>query len=140
MSFQAFLQDNNNMILFVAALALLGFLLYTEFQVFRSRGSTLTPVLLTQSVNAGAKLIDLRRPDDFRDGHIAGARNIQPNDLKNHIAGLGEKDDPIVLYCYRGSFSAKAVRQLKKAGFTNVAHLSGGINVWLQENLPLNKA
>lgn len=137
MSFSDFFQQN--IIFFVAGIAIFAYVLFLEFKRLRNRGADLTPSQLTQRVNAGAQLIDLRRADDFREGHIAGARNIHIEDFANHIEQLGDKSSDIVLYCYSGGFSNRALGMLKKAGFTNAAHLSAGINAWQQENLPTTK-
>ena len=49
----------------------------------------------------------------------------------------GEK--PVIVYCDAGSTSAGAARQLRASGFNKVVTLSGGLNSWRQENLPLVK-
>lgn len=138
MSFSDFFQQN--IIFFVAALAIFAYLMFLELKRLKTRGADLTPSQLTQRVNAGAQLIDLRRADDFRAGHISGAKNIQMEDLDNHIDQLGDKTKPIVLYCYSGGFSGRGVGLLKKAGFTDVTHLSSGMNAWQQDNLPTTKS
>ncbi|MGY0398334.1 MAG: rhodanese-like domain-containing protein [Ostreibacterium sp.] len=134
MSFTDFFQQN--IIIFIAGFALLAYLLFIELRGLNTRGQTLTPTQLTQQVNAGAKLIDLRRPDDYRAGHIAGAKNIQSDEFTQHITSLGKKDKAIILYCYKGIGSKKALAELQKSGFTNVSHLAGGIETWKHENLP----
>lgn len=138
MSFSDFFQQN--IILFAAAIAILGFLSYLELSGLKTRGLNLTTSQLTQRVNAGAVLIDLRRPDEFREGHIPGARNIQMEELAQHADNIAKKDKPVVLYCYTGSFSKRGIGILKKAGYTDVTHLSSGISGWQRDNLPTVKA
>lgn len=134
MSFIDFFQQN--ILLFIAAGGIFIFLIIVEVRNRTSSKFTQSPVEFTQAINSGATLIDLRRSDDYRDGHIAGARHIAFEDLANHFDGLA-KDKPVALYCYSGGFSGKAVVQMQKAGFAQVTHLGGGIKAWETDNLPL---
>ncbi len=136
MTFSEFFQSN--IIFFIAGFAILTYLLYLEITGAKTRGLSLTPAEFTRRINDGAILIDLRKADDYRHGHIAGAKHIVMDDLSNHFDSF-KKDKPIALYCYSGSFSGKAITQMKKAGFTDVAHLAGGITAWKNENLPTTK-
>lgn len=138
MTFSEFFQQN--IIFFIAGAAVLAFLLMLEIRGLGTRGSTLTPTTLTQRVNAGATLIDLRQKADYAASHIAGAKSIPMNTLDAQLDKLGAKDQAITLYCYRGIDSGKAVAVLKKAGFTDVAHLQGGMAAWTRDSLPTNKA
>lgn len=137
MTFIDFFQSN--IIFFVAGFGILAYLLFLELRGAKTRGLNLTPTEFTRRINDGAILIDLRRADEFNAGHIAGAKHISMDDLSNHFSGL-PKDKPILLYCYSGSFSARAIGQMQKAGFTDVAHLGGGITAWQRDNLPTAKA
>ena len=42
-------------------------------------------------------------------------------------------DTPIVLYCYKGVRSMSALQELKKAGFSKLNNLEGGIDRWALE-------
>lgn len=137
MTFSAFIQEN--ILLFLIAGGVLGVLLGLEFRAFKTRGSGLSTAGLSQAVNAGATLVDLRRHDDFRAGHIAGAKNIPFEELDNHLNTLGGKDASLVLYCYSGSFSGKALAKLRKLGYSDVKQLKGGITAWNADDLPTTK-
>lgn len=137
MSFAEFFQSN--LILFVAAIGLFAYLMATEALGMTLKNLTLSTSVLTQKVNAGATLIDLRRAEDYAAGHITGAKNIPFDTLSDNIGALNKNSD-IVVYCYRGQSSARAVKQLQKAGFAQVMHLGGGLDTWSRENLPLVKA
>lgn len=136
MTFSDFFQQN--IIFFVAGIGIFAYLLFLEARDFGSRGQTLTPALLTQHVNKGAVLIDLRNAEHYKQGHITGAKNIPLQELKQQADSFN-KEQEIVLYCYRGAFSRSGMGTLKKAGFTQVSHLGGGMNSWQQENLPVVK-
>jgi rhodanese-related sulfurtransferase len=81
-------------------------------------------------------LVDVRTPEEFNSGHIAGAVNIALQSLPAQINTL-PKDKPIVLYCRSGARSSTAAQMLAKAGYTNVYDL-GGLIDWRAAGLPLN--
>lgn len=82
-----------------------------------------------QLVSSGAMLIDVRTPSEFSSGHIQGAVNIPVTQIDARLPDLGEKSDPIVLYCHSGARSARAKRILERAGFTSVSNL-GAMSRW----------
>ena len=77
-----------------------------------------------QKIEAGARIVDVRSPEEFRDGGYPGAVNIP---LQVLGARMGElpKDRPVVLYCASGARSGLAARQLKAAGFVDVTNAGG---------------
>lgn len=78
-----------------------------------------------EMIKGGAKVVDVRSPDEFADGAYPGAVNIPLGSLGSRIGELGPKDGPIVLYCASGARSAQAARMLKQAGFTDVVNAGG---------------
>ncbi|MBI5531673.1 MAG: rhodanese-like domain-containing protein [Deltaproteobacteria bacterium] len=82
-----------------------------------------------QRVDKGARLIDVRTPEEFAGGHIAGAVNIPLSDLQSDVDRVGPKDAEYVLYCASGARSAAAARMLKSAGREKVYDL-GSIGRW----------
>lgn len=75
---------------------------------------------------AGAVLIDVRSPQEYRMGHIPGSRNVP---LETVARWTAEKDTPVYVYCQSGGRSRRAAKILRKNGFTNVTDL-GGIVYW----------
>ncbi|MDE6876133.1 MAG: rhodanese-like domain-containing protein [Lachnospiraceae bacterium] len=73
----------------------------------------------------GCIFIDLRTPQEFREGHLAGAVNIPYDDLAKKKSRL-RKQDQLFLYCDRGNVSLMAYRDLKRDGF-QVTNLWGGV-------------
>jgi rhodanese-related sulfurtransferase len=82
-----------------------------------------------QLVANGARLVDVRTPQEFASAHLPGAVNIPVQELDRRMAELGPKDEPIVLYCRSGSRSAYAARMLHGAGYSAVYDL-GAMNAW----------
>lgn len=80
--------------------------------------------IVKQKIEAGASIVDVRTPEEYRDGGYPGAVNIP---LQVLGARLGEipKDRPVVLYCASGGRSGLAARQLKAAGYADVINAGG---------------
>lgn len=116
-------------------------ILYTEAaRLFRGY-KALRPAELTALMNRdNALVVDLSASADFEKGHIAGSKNVSPSqfDPENKLLAPA-KDLPVVLLCRTGSASADAAKRLKKAGFSQVNWLEGGIAAWQQADLPLVK-
>lgn len=83
-------------------------------------------------------LLDVREKSEFAREHIAGAR-LMP--LSNFCAQLDAaqlpRDKAIMLYCASGQRSLSAMRKLAAAGYTNIAHLDGGLAAWKASGLPV---
>jgi phage shock protein E len=76
-------------------------------------------------IGAGAKIVDVRTPEEFEDEAYPGAVNVPLSTLAARVGELGPKDAPIVLYCASGARSAQAARVLKQSGFTKVVNAGG---------------
>jgi rhodanese-related sulfurtransferase len=76
-----------------------------------------------------AQLIDVREPDEFKKGHILGARNIPLSQMKQRLKEV-RNDQPVYLYCESGFRSARAAQFLKKRKYGNLHHLQGGFKKW----------
>jgi len=84
-------------------------------------------------------LIDVREQDEFRAGHLIGARGIGRGILEYHIADeVPNTDREIVLYCRGGNRSALAADSLRQMGYANVHSLRGGYRQWSEEGRPIS--
>ena len=100
------------------------------------------PEQLEQRLKSGdpVTVIDVRDPDEYRDGHIEAATNISRGFLEFRIAGaVPDPKTPVVLYCQTGLRSVLAAKQLKELGYENVINLGGGYAKWAQTGLPVVK-
>lgn len=79
---------------------------------------------LAALVRNGAQIIDVRTPEEFRSGHIAGSVNIPLGNLSSAMSKL-DKNRVIITCCASGMRSASAKNQLKSKGFLEV-HNGGG--------------
>ena len=96
------------------------------------------PTFQTRMKEADAQLVDVRTPDEYAKGHIAGAvHNDWLEDGFLDRAQTLDKSKPVLLYCAAGGRSEEAVAALKKAGYTNVVDLEGGFNGWKRSNMPV---
>ncbi len=128
----------DNIWLIALALASGGALLWPNLQ---RRGAKVSPLQATQLINQGKTLIvDVREPAQYAAGHLRDARNIPLKELPNRMGELEKfKSRPVIVVCQSGAASAKAVAQLRKAGFAEAVSLNGGIAAWQTQGLPLAK-
>lgn len=85
-------------------------------------------------------IIDIRTPNEFKQGHIEGAVNINFFD-KNFIEQISnyDKNNPLFIYCRSGNRTSSASRILSKSGFMQVYDLQGGVKSWVKSNNTLVK-
>lgn len=85
-------------------------------------------------------ILDVRTPQEFREGHLAGAQNLDffgPG--FERAAEALPRDAPLLLYCRSGRRSQAAAEALKKAGHLRVLHMEAGLAGWKKAGLPLTK-
>jgi rhodanese-related sulfurtransferase len=110
----------------------------------RTRSESLvsvSPQELIRLMNQGALLLDLRPPEQYQAGHLAGARQMSGEQILNAADTLKKhREKAVVVYDDTGSLGAAAVRQLAAQGFTRAFALRGGLAAWRADNLPLSRA
>ena len=99
-------------------------------------------------ITSDTLVIDIREPQEFRKGHIPGARHLPRGLLEFKIHELVEQvhvdqnlpneDQPIVLYCGTGGRSALAAQSMQSLGYKKVKSLAGGIVAWATARLPID--
>lgn len=86
-------------------------------------------------------ILDVRTVDEFNQGFITGAINVNINDVPANLAQLpADKAAPIVVLCQSGHRGAIVMMYLQMMGYTNVRNLGGGMNGWINAELPVTIA
>ena len=93
------------------------------------------PAEAHQRLSKGAMLIDVREVHEWVDGHVVGARHIPLGQLHQHLPKL-PRDREILFICRSGNRSSSATAQAKRAGLQNARNVRGGMQAWMQANLP----
>ena len=109
----------------------------------RSSGGV-TVLSVTEAVmlmsRKSALVLDVREPDEFAQGHLQGARNVPLSQLESRIKELEKfRDKPVLVVCQRGSRASKAAKLLKAQNFSALNVLKGGMQAWLDANMPTGK-
>lgn len=87
-----------------------------------------------------ATVLDIRTPEEFSEGHIPGAVNIDfmDDDFAKKIAAL-DKSKTYVVHCGAGSRSGKSLPLFDETGFKSVLHLQEGFKGWQSAGKPVEK-
>ena len=73
----------------------------------------------------GAVLLDVRTPQEYREGHIPGSVNAPLQSLSAQGAVPAGKDVPLFVYCHSGARSRQAAGLLGRMGYTNIKNIGG---------------
>ncbi|MCK7459978.1 rhodanese-like domain-containing protein [Idiomarina aminovorans] len=103
---------------------------------------------LQKAMEQGARVIDVREPAEYGQGHIREAvnmpRGVLEMQLNQHpdVAGYDNAleriaDKPLYLICRTGGRSALAAESLQRMGFDNVYSVDGGMSSWQEKKLPV---
>ncbi|WP_371188294.1 rhodanese-like domain-containing protein [Thalassotalea maritima] len=85
-------------------------------------------------------LLDVRSEEEYQQGHIAGAINIDFRQLSDNLEILNQyKEQNIVVYCRSGRRAGIAIDELTKLGFSNLTHLEGDMQLWRKNQRPEQK-
>ena len=112
----------------------------------KGRVENLTPEAVAAEIAAGkATLIDLREPGERAEtGTIAGAVHAPRGMLEFYADPTSPYHRPefdpgrrTILHCASGGRSALAADTLRQLGYTNVAHLDGGLKAWKEAGQPV---
>ena len=83
-------------------------------------------------------VLDVRTPEEFEKGHIAGAKNVDllADDFAAKAKGL-DKSKVYLVHCAAGSRSTRALRELTGEGLKGLYHMNGGFNAWEKAGKPV---
>lgn len=81
------------------------------------------------STTDSAVLLDVRTPDEYRQGHIPGSKNVPLQSISKVAGMIDNKSTTIFVHCLSGARSRQAAAILKQMGYTNVKNI-GGISAY----------
>lgn len=73
----------------------------------------------------GAVVLDVRTPQEYREGHVPGSKNVPLQTIDKVESAAGNKETALFVYCYSGARSRQAVSLLQRMGYTNVTNIGG---------------
>ena len=90
-------------------------------------------------LNNNPVILDTREIQEYETSHIKGAKLVGYDhfSIDTITAEIPDKNTPIVVYCSLGIRSEDIGEKLKKAGFTNIKNLYGGIFEWYHKDFPI---
>ena len=104
----------------------------------RAHGGGISPAEAVRLINREkGVVIDVCEAEEFAAGHVAGARSVPLGTLEGASNLPSNKALPLVVVCATGARAARAVGQLRKAGYANAQVLVGGLKSWREANLPV---
>lgn len=81
------------------------------------------------STTDDAVLLDVLTPDEYRQGHIPGSKNVPLQSIDKVAGMIDNKATPIFVHCLSGARSRQAAAVLQQLGYTNVKNI-GGISAY----------
>jgi rhodanese-related sulfurtransferase len=83
---------------------------------------------------SGSVLLDVREPDEYEQGAVAGSVHLPRGNLETSIEGrIPDKSAHVLVMCAGGVRSAFAADTMQQLGYTDVASIMGGFNRWKDE-------
>jgi rhodanese-related sulfurtransferase len=81
------------------------------------------------------QVIDVREPNEYREGHVPGAKLMPVNSVLSRVQELNHQQD-IVFICAVGQRSALACEMAAAMGLERLYNVEGGTNAWVEAGLP----
>jgi phage shock protein E len=104
---------------------------------------TVTPqqayeTIQTNQGDSNFELIDVRTPEEYQSGKIAGAVDIDfyAADFQEQLSRL-DRSKQYLIYCHTGNRSGQTLTIMKNMGFESVDDIGGGIAAWAQQGFPI---
>ena len=107
----------NSLTWIILGVAIAAFLIIKQLTVMR-------PDQARDWLSKGAKVIDVRSEEEFKERHLPGVVNIPLDRLRDEITRVApSKEQPLLLHCLSGGRSGMGAAMLKKMGYRNVFNL-----------------
>lgn len=95
-------------------------------------------VALLARDQSGFTVLDVRTPQEYNEGHIAGAANLdfKSSTFRDRLAALS-RERTYLVHCASGGRSSPTVKLMEELGFTRVYHMEAGFDSWKGEGRPV---
>lgn len=94
-------------------------------------------------IDAGTRIIDVRRPDEWNRGHIEQAELVTIEDADSFSKALQDlnlpADEDVIFTCAAGHRSAIASEIASRIGLHNVYNLANGMSGWVNRGYPIER-
>lgn len=122
----------------VLALAAIFWLIAGQARSAEPESPTVALSELAARAAAGALLLDVRTEEEWRSGHVPGARHVPIQQLPAHLDEIDPwRERGVVVYCESGPRARRAAALLREAGFRDVSVLDGSMSRWRAEGRPV---
>ncbi|MEM0912765.1 MAG: rhodanese-like domain-containing protein [Pseudomonadota bacterium] len=131
-----------NLILSTAWVVLFALLIFSFISPLLAKYKRVNNHEATMLINKkDAMVLDIRPQTEFRAGHIQGATQLKPEQVRQgEFSKLeNKKNAPIVVVCAMGNQATGTASKMVKQGFDDVYVLDGGMSSWTSAGLPLSK-
>lgn len=81
------------------------------FSIFSNKGNK-----IKEMAEAGAVVIDVRTPAEYKSGHVKGAKNMPLQNIGSKVEQIKKMNNPVILCCASGMRSGQATSILKREG------------------------
>jgi rhodanese-related sulfurtransferase len=131
---------SNHYLLCIALLVVSYLLLQDLIENSFNKFEGLSPLLAVTKMNsADTVIVDVREPHEYVKGHIENSKNIPLDKVSAQLGTLDKhKSQPVIIVCQTGTRSIPACKTLIKAGFDHVFNITGGMQSWEDNKLPMN--
>ena len=115
----------------------------TAHDLVEAARQEITEVALTEAeavIREASILLDVREPEEYSAGHLAGAINLPRGLLEFKLSNdpaLQDRNLNIVLYCKNSGRSALSAKVMKEMGYLHVQSIAGGIEAWQEAGMPI---
>ncbi|MFK5983723.1 MAG: rhodanese-like domain-containing protein [Flavobacteriaceae bacterium] len=115
---------------------------YSKDAVATGEIELISPQQVYDAVYSGdfVQLVDVRTPEEYKINHLKRSQNIcvTSDDFEEKVKTL-DKNKPVYVYCKMGGRSANAAKKLQKLGFTKIYDMNGGILLWEEKKMDIEK-
>jgi rhodanese-related sulfurtransferase len=131
----------NHWMLFIALVVVIFLLIQDFFESAFNKFNSISPLEAVAHMNQDdSVIIDVREPAEFKKEHIESALNFPLAKIDEHKSELeSKKNSSVLIVCQTGTRSAPACKKLSKLGFENLHYLSGGMQSWEDNKMPVKK-